>query len=161
LKPIIDPPPSSPNDWNRPCLPRPCFWPPVLPPDLQCGGAAVFQRNAERGGGGKFQLRAGNGRHRDHSLVREWVTRAHHLLFTSCSAGALLEVSHRTSPVRNNLARPSSDHTPLGGLAVCASSPILTFASLLSGRYLRIRDYRIANVKSTPLAAMPARPRSD
>jgi len=47
-------------------------------------------------------------------------TRANQLIFSSRSATALLEVAHRTSPVRNNLARPSSDHTPLGGLAVCA-----------------------------------------
>src|SRR5579872_3902641 len=47
-------------------------------------------------------------------------TRADHLIFSSRSATALLDVAHRTSPVRNNLARPSSDHTPLGGLAVCA-----------------------------------------
>ncbi len=55
----------------------------------------------------------------DNSLAREYRARAHHRLFSSRSATALLDVAHRTSPVRNNLARPSSDHTPLGGLAVC------------------------------------------
>lgn len=44
-----------------------------------------------------------------HSLVREQRTRDYHRLFSSCGAAALLDVPHRTSPVRNNPARPSSD----------------------------------------------------